>query len=218
MFAFLDDSGDSGFKFNAGSTRFVVMSACIFENKEDVSLAWERVECARNLSSDGIHFNRHDREFKYNKTKKALKTAFFESMKPAKYHVRAIVLDKQQVYSRHLLGHPGDIKSYLIRQLFTHTFGQVKNASLVIDGRDTRAFGMRDREYIMHMVNRECPRTLSTVEFADSKENPMIQLADMTAGAIRAVNERGDAESRHHFETFSDRLHQPGGTYWHFRR
>ncbi len=216
QFAYLDDSGDSGLKFAEGSTRYIVMAACIFDSAEAVEKAWTCIDSARHLSFDGIHFQRFDREFKYNKTKDKLKTVFYEKLKPADYAVRAIILDKTTLYSSHLIQHPNDLKSYLIRQLFTHTFGNVKDAMLFIDGKDTRAFGMHDKQYLMGIVNSRCPGTLHDVQFVDSKENPMIQLADMTAGAIHAVHENPEGKASQYFDTFCQRTYQPQGTYWHF--
>lgn len=216
MFAYIDDSGDSGFHFDNGSTRYVVMAACIFDSKEAITQAWKLMETARCEEQNGVFFHRYDREFKYNKTHARLKNIFFDTMADADYHVRVIIIDKTKLYSPKLLSEPKLLKSYMIRQLFTHTFGRVKNCTLYIDGQDTRAFAISDKDYLMHIVNKCCPSTLTAVNFVDSKDNPMIQLADMTAGAVRATLETNNPQALAHFNTFAKRTVPPLGNYWIF--
>lgn len=216
MFAYIDDSGDSGFKYDRGSTRYVVIAACIFDTIEDITHAWKLMETARCEEHNGEFFHKYDREFKYNKTHPKLKDVFFDCMKSANYHVRVIIADKTKIRSKNLLSNPRLLKSYMIRQLFTHTFGAVKECVLYIDGQDTRAFSIPDTDYLMNIVNKICPGTLSKVDFVDSKTNPMIQLADMTAGAIHAKLETGNPKALAHFNTFAYRTNKPLGTYWVF--
>lgn len=215
MWVFVDDSGDCGFKFDNGSSRYIVMAACVFREREHVEHALDCVESARsNTSPDGSVY-RYCREFKYSKTKATHKARFFEAVAPATFAVRAVVLDKQRIYSAHLQANPRDLKSYLIRQMLTHTFGTVRQAKLIVDGQDTRAFGMSDRSYFMRKVNGEAAGTLTEVEFADSRSSGLVQLADMVAGSLRKWVE-GDAEATQHFETYRRRTWQPRGSVWHF--
>lgn len=218
MFAYVDDSGDSGFKFENGSSRYVVLVACIFESWKDVKKAWQLIDTVRCNQHDGVVFRRFDRGFKYNKTKMALKDSFFEIVTSADYSVRVIFADKAKLYSNKFRTDPNSLKSYVIRQLFTHTFGQVHDCVLCIDGRDTRAFGIADEEYILNVVNSLAPGTLSEVHFVDSKDSPLIQLADMTAGSVHAVLEKNSDDAKRHFATFRVKCNQPKGTYWNFTK
>jgi len=216
MWVFVDDSGDCGFKFSSGSSTHVVMAACVFREREHVEHALACVENGRtNRAPDGTVY-RTSKEFKYSKAKDSHKDAFFEAMRPAQFAVRAIVLDKRHIHSPYLRGNPRDLKSFLIRQMLTHTYRTVRDAKLVIDGQDTRAFGMSDRDYFLRIVNREAPGTLREVEWADSKKNGLVQLADMVAGSIRCQLD-GDEKAAAHFDTYRARTWQPRGSMWHFR-
>lgn len=216
MWVFVDDSGDCGFKFDKNSSTHLVIAACVFETREAIEDAIRRVEAARTVTTpDGREFKRN-REFKYSSSKEDHKDAFFNGVNQARYMVRAIVLDKRVVYSRRLLDSPNDMKSYLIRQLLTHTLGTVRGAKLVIDGNDTRAFGMADKDYFMRVVNREVPGTLIDVEYADSKAHNLIQLADMTAGSIRRARE-GHVPAIQHRASYARRFAYPKGSEWPFK-
>ena len=216
MWVFVDDSGDCGFKFDNNSSTHLVLAACVFRSRRAIADAIQRVEAARIVKAPDGRIHRRNREFKYSSSKDSHKDAFFEHVRGADYMVRAIVLDKRRVYSSHLLDHPNDMKSYLIRQLLTHTLGTVQGAKLIIDGKDTNAFGMADREYFMRVVNREAPHTIEEVEYAQSERNNLIQLADMTAGSIRRT-ETGDQRALAHRTTYIRRFAYPSGSLWRFQ-
>lgn len=210
MWVYLDDSGDAGFKFGAGSTSHLVMSACVFRDVIQLAQTATTIDqCARR------HFRVND--FKYSKTKDTIKDDFFECIRPLQFSVRAIVIDKSKIYSDHLRSNPSSMKSWAIRQLLSHSFGQIKDAKVFIDGQDTKAFGMGDRDYFMRMVNSERPGTIREIAFTDSKENSLIQLADMTAGAILRAVRKDKPSSFKHLDTFRTRTFQPKGSLWHLR-
>lgn len=217
MWVFLDDSGDCGVKFDAGSSRYLVLSACVFRTREAVEDAMARIERSRvHVAPDGTTFT-STREYKYSKTKRAHKDSFFHAIRDADFAVRTIFVDKRVIHSPHLRAHPRDMKAFLIMQLLTHTYGTVQNAKLVIDGQDTRAFGATDRGYFLGRVGLGSPPTIADVEFADSKRSPLVQLADMVAGAIHATLE-GKPEARDDFETFGQRVWRAnGGSHWQFK-
>lgn len=197
-------------KFGQGSTRYLVIAACVFARPEDIQHAATSIAGCRDR-------NRQTREFKYAKTKDSVKTCFFECTKSVPFHIRAIVIDKTQIRSPHLREKPGDLKSYAIHQLLTHTFGTVKDAKIVVDGQDTRSFGMTDSAYFMRQVNGKRPGTIRGVEFADSRANVMVQLADMAAGAVHRAVRLDDKQDSRHLDIFRAKTYQPRGSIWHFR-
>ncbi|MDN3443752.1 DUF3800 domain-containing protein [Microbacterium sp. APC 3901] len=210
MHVYLDDSGDGGFKFGQGSTSHLVMAACVFRDPAHITAAAELIEeCSRH--------NRQTREFKYSKTKDRVKDCFFRCIAPASFDVRAIIIDKRTIYSDHLRDNPSALKSFAIRMLMTKNHGYIRQAKLFIDGQDTRAFGMQDSAYLLRMVNRESPGTLTDVRHVDSSASRPIQLADMIAGAINRRVRTDRPSSAAHLGTFVRRTYQPHGTYWHFR-
>jgi hypothetical protein len=210
MHVYIDDSGDAGMKFAQGSTRFLVLAACVFREPLHIEEAAAAIQACREK-------NQQSREFKFARSKDRIKTCFFDCIKPTKFNVRAIVIDKTQIRSQHLIDHPGDLKSYAIRQLLTHTFGTVRDAKLVIDGQDTRSFQMGDRAYFMRQVNGEQPGTLRDVEFADSSANVLVQLADMVAGSVHRHVRQDDKQDSTHFERLRARTWQPRGSVWFYR-
>ncbi|MFK4789848.1 DUF3800 domain-containing protein [Microbacterium sp. ZW T5_56] len=210
MHVFIDDSGDPGFDFAGGSTRYLVMAACVFAEPLHIEHAADCIrECAQR--------NRMRREFKYSKTRDRIRTCFFECTDRATYSVRSIVIDKTRIWSRHLRENPSDLKSYAIKQLLTHNAGTIRQAKVVVDGQDSRPFNMTDRRYFQANVNRDAPGTVRAVEFANSAQSLPVQLADMTAGAIHRFVREDEKHNAAHFEVFRHRTWaRAGGSMWRF--
>jgi hypothetical protein len=207
---FIDDSGDGGFKFENGSSSHLVMAAVVFKDPTQIEyLSSRMLDCAQK--------NGMKNEFKYTKTKERAKDCFFACTQPVQFHIRAISIEKANIYSGKLRSSPSALKSYAIRQLLSKGFGTIQDAKVVIDGQDTKAFGIPDEAYLMDMANRSHPGTLRKVSYADSKQNVGIQLADMVAGAIhRGVRTNKPADDKH-LKIIRPRSWQPHGTLWHFK-
>ena len=209
MHVFVDDSGDGGFKLDRGSSKFLVMAAVVFPDPREIEHLARCLATCRAACS-------HQREFKFTKTSKKVRASFFSHVQPVGFHVRAIVIDKGNIHSPKLRSDPSLFKSWAIRQLLSKTYRQVRDAKVVVDGQDTRAFGISDAAYLMDMVNRETPRTIREVKFDDSKRNIGIQLADMCAGVIRRHEELRKADMEQ-FRFVRTRAIQPKGNYWRFK-
>ncbi|MFF5791118.1 DUF3800 domain-containing protein [Paeniglutamicibacter sp. NPDC012692] len=210
MHIFIDDSGDGGFKFESGSSSHLVMAACVFKDPLEIQ---KLKACVSGCATQ----NRHRNEFKYSKTKERLKDCFFECTSDIDYSIRAIHIDKKNIWAPKYRSSPSALKNLAISQLLSHGFGHIRDAKVVIDGQDTKAFGIQDHQYIMRVANNGAPGTLSQVTFADSKNNAGIQLADMVAGAINRAVRSGKPSDPKHLDILRPRTYQPHGTLWGFR-
>lgn len=212
---FIDDSGDGGFKFDRGSSSHLVMAACIFRDPQHI----EHLKACIDACAEK---NRQANEFKYSKTKDRVKDCFFECTKASVFDIRAIVIDKSKIYSEKLRSEPAALKSYAIRMLLSRGFGTIYDAKVVIDGQDTKGFGMSDSTYVMNMANsgQDHP-IISSVSFGDSKRNRGLQLADMVAGSINRnyrTDRPHDNKKSSHFQLIKPRTYYPNGTVWEFTR
>lgn len=212
MHVYLDDSGDPGVKFGHGSTQHLVMAACVFNSNEAMESASRAIRDCRKR----VH--RSERwEFKYAKTSDYAKDEFFSAIAPLDFKVRAIVIDKRDLYSGHLRSAPKHLQNYAIKELLTHTLNTVQDAKLVIDGGDRRAFGVKDSVYFRKYVNEVCPGTIRDVSFADSSRVVLIQLADMVAGAIHRSQRADRNGAEHHMRVVRAKTKYPEGNVWHFK-
>jgi hypothetical protein len=131
-------------------------------------------------------------EFKFSKSRPEIKDAFFSAVKPFDFRVRAIVVEKDLIYSRRLRASKESFYSFFVKSMLKFDNGLLKGAKVVVDGSGDREF----RQELGSYLRRHCgPGAIKDVRFADSANDRLIQLADMCAGAIARSykRERSDA-------------------------
>ncbi|MCW2242265.1 DUF3800 domain-containing protein [Azospirillum canadense] len=174
MLVFIDESGDPGFKTEKGSTPVFVAAMVIFRTDEDA----QRTEIAmRKLLID----LRCAPEFKFNKCDYERRDAFFQAVRNLPFSVRAIVVEKNVIYSPRIRADKERFYEFFVAQMMTHDGGVLQDAKVIIDGSGDREF----RNKLNTRLRREMgPGKLRAVRFKDSTADPLLQLADMCAGAI----------------------------------
>lgn len=211
MYAFIDDSGDAGMKFKRGSSTHLVLSMCLFQSEQ----AWKSTETALRDLPD---YMKTVGEFKHSKMKDRHKEAFFKQIENEDFYVRAIIVDKTKLTSQFLASHANEMKTYFLMQLLTHTWGQVQDCKIVIDGADLQAFGMKSTDYLFEKANENRKiRVASEVICADSKDSLGLQLADMVAGTVMAGLKKGQPMlDTDRWLQVRRRMRQPQGSQWFF--
>jgi hypothetical protein len=190
---FIDESGDAGFKFDKGSSLYFVISAVVFEDfleAEKTAIAIK--ELRRNLGfSDNF-------EFKFNNDKKKIREKFFVAIKDFDFCIRYLIIDKRKIKSDELKNNKNSFYNYAIKMLLKHSH-TILNAKIKIDGSGDRIFKKNFSVYLRKNLNSSEKRIIQNLRFVDSKENVLIQLADMVAGSERRFfefkNIKTDAEN-----------------------
>ena len=181
MLVFIDDSGDPGFRVGSGSSEIFVIALVIFTDHlvaEETSLEIKKLR--RKFGFADTY------EFKFNKSGKKFKTPFFDAVKQYDFKVRAIVVNKQDVYSLNLKSKKERFYNYIIMQVFRKS-STIKNAKLWFDKYGERAIRNELRVYLSRELNNKDNKVFKDLKFADSQQNTLIQLADMVAGSIFAA-------------------------------
>lgn len=187
MLVFIDDSGDPGFKINKGSSSVFVINLVIFDD----TLEAERTSVAIKDLKRKLKFS--DKfEFKFNKSSKKIKSKFFQTVKVHKFRVRAIVVKKDNIQSSRLRSEKEDFYNYIIMQVLKNNNGTIKSAKLRFDKRGDRSLRNQLRVYLSSRLDNKNNRIFKDLKFVDSRENTLIQLADMIAGAIFASYTKKD--------------------------
>lgn len=179
MLVFIDDSGDPGFKFKKGSSRIFVIALVIFKDHleaEKTSLAIK--ELRRELKVSDVF------EFKFNKTSKKFKNSFFKTVKVFDFKIRAIVVKKEVIFSPRLKKEKESFYNYIIMQVLKNSGKSIKNAKLKFDKRGEKTLRDQLRVYLSYRLDNKTKKVFKDLKFVDSKQNTLIQLADMVAGAI----------------------------------
>lgn len=187
MLILIDESGCPGFKLTKGSTPYFVVAMVIFKE-------FPEAEKTSNLIAELRTTLRAHPEFKFNKTRPVIKDAFFEALTPFNFKVRALVVNKSQIYSSHLRDKKESFYNYFIQMLMQYDDSILNNASIKIDGSGDKEFKNALTAYLRKQLGQN---KIKKFQFCDSKKDNLIQLADMAAGAIaRSYNPDRDNSTR----------------------
>ena len=130
MYVFIDDSGDPGFKFDKGSSRFFVIACCVFETQshaEEVTFAIREIRRSLGFSLDG--------EFKFSHSQEQVHRHFFLQINPAQFFVRVVVIDKHHVDRQELLLGQRSLEQWAIARALSHPSIRLHDARVFIDGK-----------------------------------------------------------------------------------
>lgn len=119
-------------------------------------------------------------EFKFNKSSNQVRDDFFQAVRGCPFTVRAIVVRKEVIYSPYLMTNKEDFYRFFVRQMLTHDDGILNKAKIVIDRSGDREF----RQRLKTSLQRQIGARLKSISFGNSKSDPLVQLADMSVGAI----------------------------------
>lgn len=174
MWIFIDESGDAGFKLVKGSSQHFIVSMVIFKTEEAASSTTKTI---KDLSS---RLNVKP-EFKFAKSCNNIRDGFFEGISSCNFTTRSVVVDKTKIYSAHLKENKESFYNFFIKTMLKYDNGMLNKAKIIIDGSGDRAFKNEFKAYIRRSIPDQCVKRLS---LKDSRSDPLIQLADMVAGAI----------------------------------
>lgn len=180
MIIFIDESGDPGFKITRGSSLHFVVALVIFDEELDAE------ETALIIKKLRKSLNKSDRfEFKFNKCNRQLRETFLKEIKNCKFRTRAVVFNKKTIYSSHLRNNKEGFYNFSLRQVLEHNNDTIRNAKIRLDGRGERLFRQRLSVYLRQSLNSQTKKIMKNLRFKDSKNDVLIQMADMFAGSIR---------------------------------
>lgn len=189
MYIYLDESGDTGFKFHRGSSRYFIIGLIMVADPVPLHQAIDNLRLRLGLPED--------HEFKFARTHHEGRVAFFEALRPSPYQVRCLVVDKSRLTSASLR-----IKerfyNYLVKLVLEHDFGTITNARLVIDESfKDKAKKMHLTTYLRRHLNVDTgsgARKITGIAYHESHRDNMLQAADMVVGAIARSYEKGDRQ------------------------
>ena len=197
MPTWIDCSGDEGFKFghslnplssHHGSSRFYVVAAV---TSEAFLASTNRI---RELH-DQLGMAEGD-EFHFSEDNRHLRCAFLAMLDCYQFDLHALVVKKEVIYSPPLRNNGTWFRQFFCKELLRAGRLPLSRALVYIDPPDTRTTVQDEmRKYLMREVNATEDK-ISSVVFVPSHNDPMMQAADMCAGAIRFCYENKKPEFR----------------------
>jgi hypothetical protein len=114
---------------------------------------------------------------------------------------------KEKVYSTNLRTDTKSYYNFFLKQVLEHNSSTIKDAKLKLDGFGSREFKKTMESYLRQNLNgRTRNKVINNLKFVDSKDNVLIQLADMVAGSIYRSYQEEKCDSRIYKEIIKKRI------------
>lgn len=189
MLAFIDESGDAGLKIESGSSKIFVIAVVVFEDEEEATAVEQRIRLLRHELGFQPYF-----EFKFNKCKSDIRLAFLKAIAPYNFFYYGIVINKPALFGEGFK-HRESFYKYATQLLLLNAREHLEDATINIDASGEREFRRQFNNYLKAKINSQ-KKHIRHVRFLDSKNNALIQMADMVAGSIfRLQGDKVDAET-----------------------
>lgn len=174
LLVLIDESGCPGFKLTKGSTPYFVVGMVSFKN-------FSQAEAASIAIADLRQTLSINSEFKFSKTHPSIKDKFFDGVCQYDFEVRALVVDKSNIYSQKLRNDTDSFYNYFVKILMQYDDDVLQNASIKIDGSGNKEFKEALTVYLRQCIGEH---KIKKFKFTDSRKDNLIQLADMVVGAV----------------------------------
>ncbi len=182
MFVYLDESGDTGFRFAAGSSRYFVITLLLVDDPIAIQVAVDRLRQTMGFAPGNEFYRSSD----------DVRIAFLRMLARQDIAVRALVIDKTLMTRPHMQKRE-TFYNYLIRMILTHDNDTISDAMLVLDESvKSKKSKQHLATYLRRALNTD-PRApkVRGVRYHDSRSDNLIQATDMLSGAIYARYHKG---------------------------
>jgi len=203
MLVFIDESGDSGFKLDKGSTPVFAVALAAFAYHK------EAARCD-HIIREALADLRVKPEFKFSKARDSVRDAFFDAVLGCDFRVRCLVVQKELIRSGRLRSSKEEFYQFFVKTMLKFDDGLLNDARVVIDGSGERTFR---RDLKKHLTRHTAPGAIRDVRLKASHGDPLVQLADMCVGAV-ARSYREDRDDPHRWR---DMLKPKLDDVWDFR-
>ena len=192
-----DESGDVSFSFEKGASRYFVVAMIATTAPQTLR---QDLADLRQKASLPAHY-----EFAFNSLSSApLRRRVFEVLAEADFEGWAIVVDKTTLPDTFKMMSGLDFYLYFVTELLRVVpIDKREGATLILD-----EFGSPSRvrsELRRVLAIRDIPRHFKRIQIKRSKSEPLIQVADLIAGAVLRRDSKGDVDA---FDCVAGKLHQ----------
>ncbi len=190
MLVFFDESGDTGWKMDNGSSELFTVTMVVFEDHDEAQATDDRIALLRRELGKGT-----DYEFHFAKTPDPIRRAFFEAVAPHNFFFFSFVIAKRELDAKDWSSAEAFYR-WVCGLIFESAKPHLDNAIVRLDESGGRGFRAQVGTDLKRQMNRDSGRTLvKKVVFSDSKANNLLQLVDMVCGAVaRAQSENQKAD------------------------
>lgn len=176
MLGFIDESGDTGFKFSKGSSHYFVIALVLFESSS------EAIACDQKIQLLKTELGYLKSEFHFKRNSNKIRSIFLKTILPYKFCYYAIVLHKSKI-SRLEFGNKKLFYKNAYALLFERAINHLNDTIIVIDKSDNLDFQRELEAYLKRKFNNN-KRRIRSLKMQKSSSNNLLQIADYIAGIM----------------------------------
>jgi hypothetical protein len=183
MYAFIDESGNTGLPVGGGNSRSFGLAMVVLPNSDAVNRLQNEIRIQ-------VELLRASPEFKFSRSKDNRRLSFFQAVMPFEFTVYSVVIDKESfVRSRavppQLAFHDAGFGA--LARAVDDSFADV---TIILDDVGDGAFR---RSVVALVKSKFGANRVKAVRTRSSHKEPLLQLADMCVGlAVRRADDRCD--------------------------
>ncbi len=179
MLVFIDESGDPGMNCKLGSSDYFVVTAVIFEDREEAQACDSRIDAIR-----AEWFKSRPFEFHFNSCSREIRQRFLVETGKFEYVYMSFIFNKAKLYGEGFQ-YKNSFYKYAVNLLFQNLKPYLKNATVVFDRCGNRDFQRELKKYLGKRVNeRGREQAVKKIKTNNSESNNLLQLADMVCGTV----------------------------------
>lgn len=187
MLVFVDESGDTGFKFAQNSSRYFVVSLVLLENQERADQLSQRIDLLRQeLRAPNL-------EFHFVKNKDSIRRAFLSAVQSHDFTAAVLVVDKAKLSHAEHKDRDTFYKS-ACGLAFETVKEKLQQANVLFDESGGRKFKQDLAASLKRKINSQAATRIRQVRTTASKASNLIQLADYACGVVARAFEEGDVK------------------------
>ena len=199
MIIFIDESGDLGQNISRGSSKIFVIAMIIFKKNSDIEHASFKIgELRKSLGKSKYY------EFKFNKMRKSERIKFLRNIKSENFEIKTLIVSKDKDFISNVKGF--DYGS-LLGMLLIRNKNSIKNAQIRLDKIGGKEYKKLINVYLRKILNDGTSKNIiKEFKFVDSKNNNLIQLADIIAGSINRYYQDSKGDSNIYKEIIEEKI------------
>jgi Protein of unknown function (DUF3800) len=192
MLVAIDESGDTGKRFNRGSSPWFILAAIIVDQDTGLDISKQILEFTISRGLDEVHYA-HDSE--------QIKHEFLSLAKTWNFNFQVLAIDKKKLLRQkpHALISKSALYNYVLSELHRTTSNSIAHPKILIDSSGNAVFEWSLRRQIGKLwgcVHKGDTYCISGFLSVNSKDQPLVQLADYVAGS-----------ARHYVENYTDKYY-----------
>jgi hypothetical protein len=179
MLVFVDESGDTGFKFTLGSSQHFVISAVVFRDRAVA----EKCDQAISRLRDSLGWHPR-REFHFYKSDDCTRRQFYAAVADFDFRLISFALNKPRLIEG-ALRQKDRLYMKVMSWVFDNAAPWLDCATVVVDKSGGRDFREELARVLKQWTNTaKHPNAIKKIRHEDSHSNNLLQLADMVVCAI----------------------------------